>query len=144
MDQPHIGPTPRAAVFSPIMATFSAATGIPAAVRAGDTVHVTGHTGEDADHSYSPDAEHQIRRTFANIAEALAEAGGDWSDVVSIVSYHLGLRSQAEALLAVSKEFLADPTPAWTAVGVTELWDDEAVVEISCIAVIPLPLSPVE
>ena len=69
MDEPRIGPTPREAIFSPIMATFSAGTGIPAAVRAGDTVYVTGHTGEDADLSYSPDAEHQIRRTFANIAE---------------------------------------------------------------------------
>ena len=64
---------------------------------------------------------------------------------MSIVSYHVGLRGQAKALLKVSTEFLADPTPAWTAVGITELWDDDAVVEISCVAVIPLPpLSPVD
>jgi enamine deaminase RidA (YjgF/YER057c/UK114 family) len=118
------------------MADFFAETGIPAAVHTGETVYVTGHTGEDDDLSYSRDPEHQIRRAFVNIAETLAEAGGDWSDVVSVVSYHVGLRAQAQVLLAVSREFLAEPAPAWSAVGVAELWDEEAVVEISCVAVI--------
>jgi enamine deaminase RidA (YjgF/YER057c/UK114 family) len=40
-------------------------------------------------------------------------------------------------LLAVAAEFLQDPFPAWTAVGVTELIDPEAVIEISCVAVFP-------
>jgi enamine deaminase RidA (YjgF/YER057c/UK114 family) len=137
MATPTRKPTHREAIFSSIMATFTAETGIPAAVRAGDTVYVTGHTGENVDLSFSPDPEHQIRRAFLNVAETLAEAGGAWSDVVSIASYHVGLRSQADALLAVSHEFLAEPAPAWSAVGVTELWDEGAVVEISCVAVIP-------
>lgn len=40
-------------------------------------------------------------------------------------------------LLAVAAEFLTEPYPAWTAVGVTELFDSEAVIEISCVAVVP-------
>jgi enamine deaminase RidA (YjgF/YER057c/UK114 family) len=133
----QIRPTGRTPIFSSIMAKFTADTGIPSAVRTGDTVYVTGHTGEDEDLSFSPDIEHQLRRAFVNIADTLAEAGGDWSDVVSIVSYHVGLRAQAETLLAVSREFLAEPAPAWSAVGVTELWDEGSLVEISCVAVIP-------
>ena len=133
----QIRPSRREPIFSPIMASFTAETGIPAAVRTGDTVYVTGHTGEDEDLTFSPDPEHQIRRAFLNVAETLAQAGGDWSDVVSIVSYHVGLRAQADSLLEVSREFLAEPAPAWSAVGVTELWDEGAVVEISCVAVIP-------
>jgi enamine deaminase RidA (YjgF/YER057c/UK114 family) len=123
------------------MAPFFEATSIPAAIRDGDTLYVTGHTGEDDDLTYSPDPERQIRRTFVNIAQTLAEAGTDWSDVVELVSYHVGLRSQAEPLLRVAKEFLAEPTPAWTAVGVTELWDADAVVEISCVAIVGGPQS---
>jgi enamine deaminase RidA (YjgF/YER057c/UK114 family) len=141
MGASQIRPTRRKAIVSPIWAQFFEGTGVPAAMRDGDTLYVTGHTGEDDDLTFSPDPEHQIRRTFVNIAQTLAEAGTDWSDVVEIVSYHVGLRNQAEALLAVSREFLAEPAPAWSAVGVIELWDEEAVVEISCVAVIGGPRS---
>jgi enamine deaminase RidA (YjgF/YER057c/UK114 family) len=46
---------------------------------------------------------------------------------------------QAEALLRVAAQFLDDPYPAWTAVGVTELIIPEALVEISCVAVVDQP-----
>jgi enamine deaminase RidA (YjgF/YER057c/UK114 family) len=136
MDASPIGPIRRKPIVSPIMAAFFAETGIPAAVLTGETLYVTGHTGEDDDLSFSPDREHQIRRAFVNVAQTLAEAGGDWSHVVTIASYHVGLRAQAELLLAISREFLAEPAPAWSAVGVAELWEEESVIEISCVAVI--------
>jgi enamine deaminase RidA (YjgF/YER057c/UK114 family) len=132
-------PTRRVAINSPIWREFYEQTGVPAAVRDGDTVYLTGHTGEDDDLTFAADHEHQIRRTFVNLAQTLAAAGSDWSEVVEIVSYHVGLRAQAATLEEVSREFLAEPLPAWTAVGVTELWDEGAVVEMSCVAVLGGP-----
>jgi enamine deaminase RidA (YjgF/YER057c/UK114 family) len=117
-------------------ADFYEETHIPAAVRVGDALRLTGHTGENADGVFSAELEEQIRQTFRNIALTLAEAGADWSDVLEINSYHLGLSSQAEPIVRIAAEFLEDPYPAWTAVGVTELFDPEALVEISCVAVI--------
>ena len=38
---------------------------------------------------------------------------------MALNSFHVGLRAQAEVLVAVAGEFLTDPYPAWTAVGVT-------------------------
>jgi enamine deaminase RidA (YjgF/YER057c/UK114 family) len=119
-----------------VWADFYEQTHIPAASRVGDTLRVTGHTGESTDGSFASDAESQIRQTFRNIAITLAEAGANWSDVVEINSYHVGLLSQAEATLGIAAEFLEDPYPAWTAVGVTELILPDALVEVSCIAVI--------
>ena len=58
-----------------------------------------------------------------------------WSDVVALTSYCVGLRQQAPVLIKVASEFLVEPYPVWTAVGVTELWDADAVVEISCVAI---------
>lgn len=135
----RISPTTRAAVVSPIWAGFFEQTGVPAGVRHGTFLFVTGHTGEDDDLTFSPDTAHQIRRTFANIAQTLEAGGADWPDVVQIVSYHVGLRAQADLLIEVAHEFLADPLPAWSAVGVTELWDEGSVVEISCVAAIGGP-----
>jgi enamine deaminase RidA (YjgF/YER057c/UK114 family) len=78
---------------------------------------------------------HQIRQTFRNVEATLEKAGVTWAEVVALNSYHVGLRAQADAIIAIAGEFLHDPYPAWTAVGVTELFDEGAIIEISCIAV---------
>ena len=115
-------------------AAFYESTRIPAAVRDGDRLYVTGHTGEDPDGNFSADPETQIRQTFRHISATLSKGGASWADVVELNSYHVGLQAQAEVLIAIAGEFLDDPYPAWTAVGVTELFDEGAVVEISCVA----------
>ena len=60
-------PTSREPIVPGVWADFYAETHIPAAVRVGDTLRVTGHTGETADGVFSGDAEEQIRQVFRNI-----------------------------------------------------------------------------
>jgi enamine deaminase RidA (YjgF/YER057c/UK114 family) len=124
------------AVVPSIWGEFYEQTGIPAATSTGDSLHVTGHTGTLEDGTFPAGAEAQIRQTFLNLTDTLSAAGATWADVVSINSYQVGLRAQGDLLLIVAAEFMETPFPAWTAVGVTELYEDEAVVEISCIAAI--------
>ncbi len=81
---------------------FYESTHIPAAVREGDRLYVTGHTGEDPDGSFSADPETQIRRTFRLVSATLSEGGASWADVVQLNSYHVGLQAQAEILLAIA------------------------------------------
>ena len=130
-------PPSRDAIVPAVWAAFYAETRIPAAVRSGETLRLTGHTGDAADGSFSADLETQIRQVFSNIEFTLAESGVNWTNVVEINSYHVGLAKQADTLLSVAAQFLEDPYPAWTAVGVTELIIPEALVEISCVAIIP-------
>ena len=110
---------------------FYEATGIPAAVRVGDEVILAGHTGDTAD-GYEPDVATQVRQTFANLSDTLLEAGVGWPEVVELHSYHVGLAAQSEVLLEIAGEFITRPFPAWTAVGVIELFDADALVEVSC------------
>jgi enamine deaminase RidA (YjgF/YER057c/UK114 family) len=132
-------PAGRVAVGPSHWSDFYEETRVPAAIRAGDTVQVTGHTGEGADGVFPAGVEEQIRGTFANLGETLAAAGVGWPHVVSLTSYHVGLQRQLAALLQVAAEIFDEPLPAWTAVGVTELIVPEALVEISCVAVVPEP-----
>lgn len=127
----------RDAIVPAFWADFYDSTHIPAAIRVGNQLRLTGHTGEGPDGTFSPIAEEQVRGTFRNIAVTLAEAGATWADVVEIRSFHVGYRAQSDAVLTVAAEFLEVPYPAWTAVGVTELFDAGAVVEISCVATLP-------
>jgi len=137
MPQTDAGSTKRDVVVPEGWRDFYEATHIPAAVRVGDTLRLTGHTGDMADGTFSADSATQARQTFVNISLTLSAAGISWSDVVEITSYRVGLRAQTDDLLKAASEFLEDPYPAWTDVGVTELFEPDAVVEISCIAVLP-------
>ncbi|MGA8295749.1 MAG: Rid family hydrolase [Acidimicrobiales bacterium] len=134
---PESGSSRKAIIVPTVWADFFEQTHIPAAVRIGEMLRISGHTGETSDGVFATEPELQIRQTFQNIAITLAEAGANWSNVVEMTSYHVGLLNQAEALLAVAAEFLEDPYPAWTAVGVTELILPDAFVEISCVVVLP-------
>ena len=128
--------TRRRPIVPAFWADFYEQTHIPAAIQAGGQLRLTGHTGTVADGSFPDDVEAQIRQTFLNIHVTLNEAGASWGDVVELTSYHVGLGEQSDALLRVAADFLDDPYPAWTAVGVTALFETGAVIEISCVAVV--------
>jgi enamine deaminase RidA (YjgF/YER057c/UK114 family) len=127
----------RDAIITPQWQDFYEATGIPAAVRVGQSVRLTGHTGTRSDGSFSADLAEQSRQTFENIADTLAAAGCSWADVEEITAYHVGLQAQGDLVLEVAGQFMSKPFPAWSAIGVTELYEPDAVVEIRVIATIP-------
>jgi enamine deaminase RidA (YjgF/YER057c/UK114 family) len=122
------------AIVPEVWREFYNQTHVPAAIKSGNLLRLTGHTGDAPDGTFSDDVRVQIRQTFQNIAVTLSEGGSNWESVVEINSYHVGLQDQADILLEVAGEFLIDPFPAWTAVGVTELILPGAVIEISCVA----------
>jgi len=97
----------------------------------GDTIHVAGTIGRPRGGDVPTDLAEQFRQLYRNIAAVLDEAGATWADVVQMTSYHIGLRDHIETLFAVHREFVGEPYPAWTAVGVTELLSRDAVLEIS-------------
>ena len=51
-----------------------------------------------------------------------------------MTTYHVALRKHLDAFVKVKDEFIADPYPAWTSIGVSELITPEALVEIRIVA----------
>jgi enamine deaminase RidA (YjgF/YER057c/UK114 family) len=64
----------------------------------------------------------------------LRVAGLAFEHVVEMTTCHVGLRSHLNAFIKVKDEFVSEPYPAWTAIGVTELITEGALVEIRAIA----------
>jgi enamine deaminase RidA (YjgF/YER057c/UK114 family) len=64
----------------------------------------------------------------------LTEVGLTLSDVVEMTTYHVGLKEQLEVFKQIKDEFINEPYPAWTAIGVSELAVDGALIEIRVIA----------
>ena len=80
--------------------------------------------------------ETQIRQTFEQIRELVDAAGGSMRQIVMLRAYFLNLARDIAGFRKVRQEFLVEPFPAATVVGVTELAVPGLQVEIEAVAVL--------
>lgn len=112
---------------------FQEAVGYADAVIAGDIVYLSGVVAAPAGEGAAGlDAGYD--RAFQHIAASLARAGVGWDDVVDITTFHTDLAAHIEGFAAVKNRYVKAPFPAWTAIGVSRLYEPTAVVEIKVVA----------
>lgn len=109
------------------------------AVRTGRWLRCSGQLGTDEHFAVVAETEAQFERAFDNVRRVLAAAGLDFSDVVELTTFHVGLREHLGTFMKVKDRFLAEPYPAWTAIGVVELAVPGALVEIRVTARLRTP-----
>ncbi|MCA0155286.1 RidA family protein [Tsukamurella sp. M9C] len=105
------------------------------ATRYGDLVWVSGQVGIDPATGLPAEGiEAQARHAFEGVRTALEAAGSSLANVIELSTFHTHLSRDSAAFMAVKDEFLAEPYPCWTGVGVTELARPELLVEIRVVA----------
>ncbi|QCY09433.1 RidA family protein [Pseudomonas sp. MPC6] len=105
------------------------------AVRSGDLLIISGQLGFNPDGSLPEDPANQINNAFQAIGYILQSEALDFSNIIAIDSFHIGdMHKQFELMIGEKAKFIAEPHPAWTAVGVASLAMPEAVVEIKVTA----------
>lgn len=116
---------------------FQEAVGYADAVIAGDMIYLSGVVAgpREGDEGLAPGFE----RAFAHIAATLARAGAGWVDVVDITTFHTDLAGQIDSFATVKNRHVKAPFPAWTAIGISTLYEPTAVVEIKVVARRPKP-----
>jgi enamine deaminase RidA (YjgF/YER057c/UK114 family) len=82
------------------------------------------------------DMETQVRQTFDRIGLVLKAGGASFRDVVMVRAYFVHLARDLPVYRKVRTDYLAEPYPASTAVGVTELAIPGLEVEIEAVAVV--------
>jgi enamine deaminase RidA (YjgF/YER057c/UK114 family) len=111
------------------------------AVTGGQLVFLAGQTGVDADGRVVPGGVVvQFERALRNLFIALAAAGGQPADLVSMTIYIVNIevyQAHAKEIGAVWRRLAGTEYPATAAVEVTRLWDPAAVVEIQGMAAVP-------
>lgn len=100
------------------------------AVRTGRWLRCSGQLGTNERFVAVAGPEAQFTQAFENVKRVLAAAKLDFSDVVELTTFHVGLREHLATFMAVKDRFVAAPYPAWTAIGVVELAVPDALVEI--------------
>ncbi len=105
----------------------------------GRTVQLTGQVAWDKDFRvlHKGDAGAQTEAALANIAKVLAEAGGTLDDIVSLTTYYVREEDKLAITSARAKHFKKETGPATTGIQVSKIWDNELLVELVAIAVIP-------
>ncbi len=111
---------------------FQTQFGYADAVIVGDTIYLSGVVanrvpGEDS-------LEPAFERAFVRIGATLARAGASWADVVDMTTFHTDLAGQVTPFARVKNRYVTAPFPAWTAIGISSLFEPTAVVEIKIVA----------
>lgn len=106
----------------------------------GRTLHIAGMTGHRADGSIDEDLVDQFGVACESVAKVITEAGGEPSDLVSMIicttdvdRYRRELRPLGERYRSVFGKHY----PPMALFGVIELFDSAALVELVCVAVTP-------
>ena len=115
---------------------FSHAVSVPA----GRMVFLAGQVGIDPDGKMvGGGVVAQFEQALANLLTALAAAGGQPSGLVSLTIYIVDLadyQARGKEIGAVWRRLAGTEYPATAGVGVTRLWDPEALVELQGIAAV--------
>ena len=105
-----------------------------AGLDAGEFAFFSGVTGARPDGSIGDQVETQCRDAFRFLEANLSQAALTFQNVVELTTHHVGLKPHFAVFMRVKDEFIAEPYPAWTAIGVSDLLTPGALVEIRAIA----------
>jgi enamine deaminase RidA (YjgF/YER057c/UK114 family) len=112
-----------------------------AVVATGTTVFLAGQTGMSSDGAIVPGGVvAQFEQALSNLLGALDAAGGSPTDLTSLTVYIVDMddyRANAREIGEVWKRLVGTAYPAMAGIGVSRLWDVDAVVEVQGFAVLP-------
>ena len=98
------------------------------AVRHQDLIFFSGVVGQ------GESAEEEFRSAWASLEVTLAEAGIGYEHIIDTTLYIVDLQKNASTMAKVRNEFIKEPYPASTWIGITELVIPGARAEIKVIA----------
>ncbi|MBT0567571.1 RidA family protein [Williamsia sp. CHRR-6] len=101
-------------------------------------VHLAGQTAMDAHGAIvSGGIVAQFRQSFANMLTALAAAGGTPADLLSVTIYLTDIpdyQRNGREIGRIWRELAGDTYPAMAGIGISALWQPEAMIEIAAVA----------
>ncbi|ASN22144.1 RidA family protein [Paenarthrobacter sp. YAF11_1] len=110
-------------------------------ILAGNTVFLGGQTALDKNMNIVPGGiVEQFTQAFSNVITTLREAGGQPEDLVNVTIYLTDVddyMANGREIGRIWREMAGSQYPAMAGIGVTRLWQKEALIEIQGIAVIP-------
>ncbi|MGH3653067.1 RidA family protein [Glutamicibacter sp.] len=121
-------------------ASMAKPSGYAHGVKAGDTVYLGGQTALDKNMNIVPGGiVEQFKQAFSNVLTTLVEAGGRPEDLTSVTIYLTDVddyMAHGREIGRLWREMAGSEYPAMAGIGVSRLWQKEALIEIQGVAVI--------
>lgn len=111
----------------------------------GRTLYLSGITAERIDGTFPDGVAAQFGEACARVALVISDAGGDPTDLVSMTIYTTdvaGYKADLGKIGAEYREVFGRHFPPIALIGVAELFEKEALVELVCVAVVPGDQAP--
>lgn len=110
-------------------------------VKAGPFLYLGGQTALDANYQIVPGGiVEQFVQAFSNVLATLEHAGGKPSDLVDVTIYLTDVddyQKHGKEIGQKWREMAGTEYPAMAGIGITKLWQPEAMIEIQGVAYIP-------
>ena len=109
---------------------------------AGETIFLAGQVGWDAEGRFAEGLATQVRQALANIVILLAEAGAEPRHIVRLTWFVTDLQAYRASLSDIGAAYrsaMGRHFPTMSVIGVSELVEQQALVEIEATAVMPRP-----
>lgn len=111
--------------------------------KAGDTVYLGGQTAMDAAGAIvTGGIVPQFRQAFSNVLDTLSAAGGVPTDIVSLTIYLTDVddyQANGREIGRIWRELAGTRYPSMAGIGISRLWQKEALIEIQGVAVLTTP-----
>ena len=114
-------------------------------IAAGETIFLAGQVGWDAQGRFAADLPGQVGQALSNIVTLLVEAGAEPRHLVRLTWFITSLASYRDQQAAIGREYqrvIGKHFPAMSVIGVSQLVEPAALVEIEATAVLPPWQSP--
>ena len=109
-------------------------------IKVGNVVYLGGQTALDSNMGIvSGGIVEQFRQAFGNVLATLEEAGGRPEDLVDVTIYLTDVddyMAHGREIGRIWREMAGKEYPAMAGIGITRLWQEEALIEIKGVAVI--------
>jgi enamine deaminase RidA (YjgF/YER057c/UK114 family) len=119
---------------------MTAPSGFSHGTKVGDTVFLGGQTAMDANGDIVPGGiVEQFRQAFTNVLDTLTHAGGRPEHLAQVTIYLTDVadyQAHGREIGRVWRELAGTHYPAMAGIGITSLWQPEALIEIAGIAVV--------
>ncbi|HSJ83313.1 MAG TPA: RidA family protein [Acidimicrobiia bacterium] len=105
-----------------------------------NTLYIAGQTGHHHDSTIDPGLVDQFAQASRSVAAVIAAAGGEPTDLVSLTIYTTDIQGYRDNLGPIGdayREVFGKHYPPMALIGVAELFDPEALVELVGMAVVP-------
>ncbi|MFP6805609.1 MAG: RidA family protein [Pseudomonadales bacterium] len=107
------------------------------ATKSGGFLFLSGVVGTGEKGKLPDNVTEEFNNAWKSIGEIIGEAGAGYGDIVECTTYHVDISSHIGEFSKIRDQYISEPWPAWTAIGISELLIPGASVEIRVTVKLP-------